>query len=392
MRSLTPLVLLAGLAMWAGPLAAQQEHNCSGYSIIIGSPEDKLMLAVNGSDDPNEKVAALEDFSQKHSDSKYLPCVEEHLTRNYVKLKQYDKAIEAGKKAVAAGYLDVGFVEDLLQAYIATGNASEEAFDVIAKAAESIKAATMVPKKVGESDEEFDKAKKAASQQAKGDTDYMMYAFMNLLPRVSDPQQRIKALDQFTQAYPELTKERMGDLGYQYAVAYAQVNQLDKADEYGEKAIAADPNNTKAMNLVAYDYAFRVQAKRAQAAEYATKVVTLVPTLKKPAGFTDEQFKGQQDSQEGMAHLTLGYLDLVKNARSHHVSGAVKEFKQAAELLTSDPELQGQAYYLLGFSYETLYPAQHHLALRALEQAVKIQSSTQGKARELLAKVRRVAH
>jgi tetratricopeptide (TPR) repeat protein len=390
MRTLTHAVLLAGIMFWSWPLLAQQGQSCSKYSIIIGSPEDKLMLAVNGTDDVNAKIAALEKFAQEHSDSNYAPCVDQLLTKNYVKLKEYDKAIAAGQKAVATNHLDVSFLEDLLQAYIGSGNASDDAFDVIAKAAPQIKAETVVFTRINETPEQIEQAKQGALKQAKSDTDYIVYAFLNLFPRVTDPNRRIKILDQFSQAYPEVVKERAGNFNYRYAVAYAQINQPDKSAEYAEKAIAADPNKIEALNLVAYSYAFRVPAKRDTAAEYANRVVTLIPTVKKPEGMSDDQFKTQQNTQEGMAHLTLGYLNLVKNASSHHVAGAVQEFQKAADLLATDPELQGEAYYFLGFAYETLYPAEHHKALAALENSVKLQSSMQGQARELLGKVRHV--
>ncbi|MCL5669745.1 MAG: hypothetical protein M1423_00350 [Acidobacteria bacterium] len=391
MRTLTQAVLLAGMVLWAWPLPAQQQ-SCSNYSIIIGSPEDKLMLAVNGTDDPNAKVAALEKFGQDHPGSKYAPCVEELLTKNYVKLKEYDKAIAAGQKAIAASHMEVSFLEDLLQAYIGGGNASADAFDLIAKAAPQIKAEMRVFTKLNEDPAKVAQAKESALKQAKSDTDYMVYAFLNLFPRVTDPNQRIKFLDQFSQTYPEVAKEHTADFDYRYAVAYAQINQPDKADDYAEKAIAADPNNIDALNLVAYDYAFRVPAKRSTAVEYAKKVLAVIPTVKKPDGMSNDQFNIQQNNQEGMANLTLGYIDLVRNASSHRVAGAVRELAKAAPLLSADPELQGQAYYLLGFSYETLYPAQHREAYAALKQAVKIPSSTQAKARELLARVSYVLH
>ncbi|HET7212441.1 MAG TPA: hypothetical protein VFL79_02535, partial [Terriglobia bacterium] len=61
------------------------------------------------------------------------------------------------------------------------------------------------------------------------------------------------------------------------------------------------------------------------------------------------------------------------------------------ELLSAIPELQGEAYYFLGYSYEADYPPQHRLAMAALEHAIKIQNSMQGQARDLLAKIRSVA-
>jgi tetratricopeptide (TPR) repeat protein len=390
MRSFFQAVLLAGLMACSWPLAAQQSHNCSSSTIIIGSPEDKLMLAVNGTDDPNAKVAALEKFAQEHSDSNYLPCAEELLTKNYLTLKQYDKAIAAGQKAVAAGYLDVPFLENLLQAYMASGEGGDAPLDLITKAAPEIKVEADVVKNTSESDAQYEAAKKSALQQAKSDTAYMVYAFFRFLPGVTDPNQQIKLLDQFTQAYPEAAKDQAGPLNYHYALAYARANQPVKADEYSEKAIAADPNNIEALNLVSYDYALRRRTNQAKAEEYAKKVLTLVSSMKKPEGVPDEAFKTQQDTQEGMARLTIGFLELQKTGASHRTAGAIKELRQAAELLKANPELQGEAYYFLGYSYEAYYPPEHHQAIVALEQAEKIPNSMQGQARELLAKIRSV--
>ncbi|HKT11006.1 MAG TPA: hypothetical protein VJW77_04195 [Terriglobia bacterium] len=391
MRSLIQAVLLAGLMVWSWPLAAQQEHSCANYSIIVGSPEDQLMLAVNGTDDPNAKVAALEKFAQEHQNSNYLHCAEQLLTKSYVKLKQNDQAIAAGEKAVAAGYLDVPFLEDIIQAYLASGKNSSDALTLIMKAPAQIKAETVVARTPTESDAQYEAATKSALERAGNDTDYMVYAFFGLLSRVTDPGEQIKALDQFTQAYPEAAQKQAGQLNYRYAVAYTQSNQIEKADEHAEKAIAAEPNNVQALNLVAYDYALRRRVNQAKAAEYATKALALVTQMKKPEGFSDVAFASQQNTQEGMAHLTIGFLDLQKTGAAHHTAGAIRQLKQAAELLSAIPELQGEAYYFLGYSYEADYPPQHRLAMAALENAIKIQNSMQGQARELLAKIRSVA-
>lgn len=389
MRTLFQALLLAGVMVWSFPLAAQQVNTCSGYSIIIGSPEDKLMTALNAASDPNAKVSILEKFAQQHSDSKYIPCVDQLLTKYYAGLKQYDQAIAAGKKAVAADYLDVSFLENLLQAYMASGKGGSEPFDIIVKAAPQIKAETVVSKDMNESNAKYEAAKESAAKQASDDTAYMVYAFFRLLPTVTEPAQKIKLLDQFAQAYPEVARKQGGLLNYRYAVAYAQANQSEKADEYAEKAIAAAPNDIEALNLVSYDYAVRRRTNQAKAEQYAQKVLTLIPTMKKPEGMSDEAFKTQQDTQEGMARLTLGYLELAKTSRSHKTAPAIKEFKQAADLLKANPELQGQAYCFLGYAYEDLYPADHRAAAEALEHAAGIHCSVQGRARELLQKVKR---
>lgn len=388
MRSMLQAVLFAVLMIGSWPLAAQQVHNCANYTIVVGSPEDKVMLAVNGTDDPNAKVAALEKFVQGNAKSTYLPCAEQLLTKYYLKLKQYDQAIAAGQKAVAANSLSTSLLENVLQAYLGSGKASNEAFDLIMKAPATIKAETVVAKSSSESDAQYEAAKKGALQSAKDSTAFMVYAFFRFLPAVTDPTQVIKLLDQFSQAYPEAAKERAGMINYHYAIAYVQSNQPEKADEYAEKTIAADPNNVDALNLVSYDYALRLRSNQAKAEEYAKKVLTLVPTMKKPAGVSDDAFKTQQDTQQGMAHLTLGFLYLAKTGTSHRTAGAIEELRQATELLKANPELQGEAYYFLGYSDEADYPPRHRDAEIALEHAEKIKNSMQGKARELLAKIR----
>lgn len=392
MRSLYQAVLLAGLMASTWPLAAQQDHNCTNHTIIVGSPEDKLMLAVNGTDDVNAKVAALQKFAQENSSSNYAPCADQLLTKYYVKLQQHDQAIAAGEKSVAAGYLDVPFLEDLLQAYMSSGKTGNEPFEIIMKAPAQIKAETVVAKSTSQSDADYEAAQKNALQRAQSDTNYMAYAFFHLLPGVTDPAQQIKLLDQFTQAYPDAAKDQSGLLNYRYAIAYTQSNQPQKADEYAEKAIASDPNNVEALNLVSYDYALRRRTNQAKAEEYAKKAIALLPTMKKPEGLSDDAFKAQQDTQEGMAHLTVGYLQLEQYGASHRTAGAIKELKQAAELLKANPELQGEAYYFLGYSYEASYPPQHREAEAALTHAISIQSSMQGQARQLLARIKQAAH
>ena len=105
----------------------------------------------------------------------------------------------------------------------------------------------------------------------------------------------------------------------------------------------------------------------------------------------DETFKAQLSTQEGMAHLTLGYLALAKTGASHRTAGAISELQKGSGLLTANPELQGQAYYFLGYSYEANYPPEHRQAMAALQHTLTIQNSMQGQARELLAKIKSVA-
>ena len=129
-------ILTVGFLLGALPLQAQQP--CPRLPVVINTPEDKVMLAVNGAESPQEQVDALNQFVAENADSRFIPCVNEYLTMAYLKLQDYDKAIEAGERDLALDYLNVNLIVNLLKAYVAGGKPSDHAFDLIAKAPKQI--------------------------------------------------------------------------------------------------------------------------------------------------------------------------------------------------------------------------------------------------------------
>jgi tetratricopeptide (TPR) repeat protein len=385
MRKLLLAVLTTGFFS-ALPLAAQTP--CVGFSVVTNTPEDELMLAVNGADKPEEQVAALEKFVQQHADSKFLPCVYEYLTSTNVKLNNFDKAIEYGEKDVAANALDVNLAINLLKAYVGAAKPTDAAFEVIAKAPDLIKKEMTPSKPANISDADWQKMQEEAAGSAKDDRAFMEYAFFQLLPRVADANKRVQYLDAFAQAYPDTTNA--GQLNFQYFVSYAMLNNMAKADEYGEKAVAADPSNVVALNLLADSYATR-QTNIDKATTYAKKALDQATSMKKPEGLSDDQFKAEQSNALGLAHLTLGYAAFQRASKTRKVGPAIQDLKTAADLLKANPEYQGKALYMLGSAYEFEYPPNHRLAIDALTHASGLQSSFAGASRDLLAKVKKAA-
>jgi len=391
MRKLYRAALAASLLIATAPLLAQ--NPCPGYSVVVNTPEDQLMLAINGAEKPEDQIAALDKFTQANPDSKFMGCANEYYTIGYVKLGNFDKAIEYGEKDLAANYQDLSLLVNLMKAYVGAGKATDQAFDIISgKAPDQIKKETTPAHPANASDADWQKIQQDAAEMAKDVTAYMEYAFFQLVPRVPDANKRITLLDQFEKAYPDADTQYAAQINYQYFMAYEMTGQGEKADTYGEKSLAADANNVQVLNLVAYDYSNR-RTNLDKASDYAKKVVTLVPAMKKPEGEADDQFKAEQNNQLGMAHLTLGYIDFQKasTARSRKVAPAIDELKSAADLLDGNPQLQGAALFYLANAYEYEVPPNHHEALAALNKAVTIQSPWQGQSRDLLAKVK-VAH
>ncbi len=384
MRRFFHAALLAGWLSYALPLAAQLQ-----CSVVVNTPEDELMLAVNGAENPQDQVTALDKYAQAHADSKFMPCVNNSYTMAYLKLNDFDKAIEYGEKAIAANVLDINLMLNLIKAYVAAGKATDTAFDVIMKAPNQIKVESKPERPAKMSDADWERAQQDIVATAKDQRAYSEYAFFQLLPRVADPNKQIQFLDTFMQAYPDTTN--VSQVNFQYFVAYKQANNPAKADEYGEKAIAADPTNVATLNLVADDYSSR-QTNLDKASEYARKVLELAPAMKKPEGMTDEDFKTNQNSQLGLAHITLGYVAFQKTATSHKVAPAIQEFKTAIDLLGGNPALQGRALFNMGYAYEVLSPANHKAADDALSRSAAIASPWQGQAKDLLAKVKKAEH
>jgi tetratricopeptide (TPR) repeat protein len=371
------------LCWGSAPLSGQQP--CPKLSVVVNSPEDQLLLAVNGAtDSPQDQIAALDKYSAEHADSPAMTCVNEYYTAIYVKQNDFQKAIGYGEKDVAAHYQDVNLDINLMKAYVGAGAATDNAFTVIDSAPDQIKTESTPTRPPGTSDADWQKLQADAADTAKQYSGYMEYAFFQLLPRVTDPNKRVEYLDAFAKAYPD--SPNTGQLYFQYLVAYSALNNPTKANEYGEKAIAADPNNPTTLNMVADDYANRhVNLDKAEAD--AQKVLQLVPNMKKPDGVSDADFHTQQNWLLASAHFTLGSIDQQRGAATHKLAGAVKEFKSAADLAKGNPGLQGRALFYLGYSYELQVPADHHDARGALAEAAQLQSPWQGEAEKLLAKI-----
>jgi len=387
-KTLYGLLLAAWLA--AGNLLVAQQA-CPGLPYIANTPEDELMQAVNGAENPQEQIAALDKFSQAHADSKFMPCVHEYYTIVYLKTNNYDKAIEYGEKGLSSNYQDMMLMLNVLKAYVASGKVSDTAFDVILKAPDQIKTEGNPTRPPNVSDAEWQKTLQESADQAKDERAYVTYAFFQLLPRLSDANKQIEVMDKFAKAFPEAETTDAAQLDLANFNAYLMANKLDKAFEYGEKTIVADPNNLAVRNRLAYLYAVISRTNLDKAGDYARKALELAQAAKKPDGVPEDAFKKDMDSQLGMAHITLGYIAFLNGAKTKKVGPAIQEFKTATDLLEGNPPLEGEASFFLGYAYEVQYPANHRGAIEALDKSASLPSRFQNDARELLAKVKQAA-
>jgi tetratricopeptide (TPR) repeat protein len=350
-----------------------------------------MVLAINGADTPQEQLAALDDYAKAPADSNFMPCVYEYYVTTYLKLNNNDKAIEYGEKDMASNYKSLNLILNLLRAYVASGKVSDSVLDTIMKVPDQINAETNTTKPEKVSDAEWQKVQQEQSEQAENYRAYAVYAFFQLLPRVTDATKRLESLEKFVKTYPDAEKKYGGQIYFAYFQAYLLANNLEKTLEYGEKAIAADPNNLDAYNWMAYLYGVIARTNLDKATQYANKALELTQALKKPEGMSDADFKKAQDSQLGKAHLILGVVEFTKAGKTHKVAPVIEELKTAADVLEANPGLQEEAFFFLGNAYEFESPPKHRDAIEALTKASNLPGRWQEQSKDLLAKVKKAA-
>jgi tetratricopeptide (TPR) repeat protein len=390
MNKRTFAFLLVAMGMVTLPLWAQQP--CPSFTVAVGTDEDQLMLALNGADKPQEQLAALDKFAQEHADSKFMPCVNEYYASVNLKLNNFDKSIEYAERDLTANYQDLNLYLTLMRAYASSTKVSDTIFAVINKVPDQAKAETGTPARPAKAtDEEWTKIQKDAQELSKDSHDYAIWAFFQVLPRVTDPPKQIQVLDTFLKTYPDVEKDNAAQVNTIYFQAYQRQGNLDKTMEYGEKTIAADPNNLAVLNFLGFIYGTVKRTNLDRAADYAQKSVTLAQNAKKPDGVSDEAFKQDQNNQLALAHFTIGLVDFQKAGKTRKVAPAITELKTASELASANPELQCEALFYLASAYENQYPANHPAAIAALNKAVTLPGTYKSQAQSLLAQVKAAA-
>lgn len=131
---------------------------------------------------------------------------------------------------------------------------------------------------------------------------------------------------------------------------YLQINQVQKMQEYGEKAIELTPNDVSTLALLAQTLPRSVHGNTpdadkilGKAEHYSKQAIEITPTLPKPAELTDEQFEKAKNQTLAMAHGGLG-LVLVQRGKYPE---AISELEMSLKI---DPSPDPVNYYLLGLA------------------------------------------
>jgi tetratricopeptide (TPR) repeat protein len=341
--------------------------------IAAGTDEDHALQAISSEQDAQKKLTMYEDFSQKFSSNpQAVAYANWQLAQAYQATGDFPKALDYGDRALANSphNLDI-LVSQTSIAQQAKNNL--KLMDYAAKGGEVCHSIAKQPKPEGMSDEDF--ARKVTEDKAavQNNCEFLETSGFNAITGENDPKRRMAEIEKFTAAYPDSQYGAQVSNYAMYTLGPGQLNDQTRLLSFGEKALAADPNNLPALLLLANYYGDAGNA--AKAIPYAQKAIEVA---KPDAPDADKARK----LSGGAAHNTIGWAYL----KQEKTTAAIPELKTAAALLKGQDDQQyARALYGLGFAYGKLNKLTE--AREVLTEAVKIPGPLQAMSQDLLTKV-----
>src|SRR5581483_6804551 len=143
----------------------------------------------------------------------------------------------------------------------------------------------------------------------------------------TDPNQKATALESFLQTYPNSVMKI--DAMELLMAAYQQAGNAQKTVDAANRILQVDPNNVRALALLAYNARAQAENNNAaaipQAAEYGAKGLQALANFQKPDGVSDADFAKQKDQLEAIFAGAAGFAAL--NQKDY--ANAAKYLKEA---------------------------------------------------------------
>jgi len=361
------VLVMGGFVRQAG---AQIDH----ITIAAGTEEDHALQAISSEQDAAKRLAMYEDFVQKFSGNPQAVAYGNwQIAQTYQQSGDFQKSLEYGDKALVASPHNLDILVSQANAALQSKN-NAKVVDYAAKGGEVCDSVVKQKKPDGMSDEDFARKMEEEKSGIQSNCDFMETSALNAISTESDPGARMSEIEKFTPAFPD---SKYGETVSNLALdSLSQLKDNARLLAYGEKTLAANPNNFPALLLMANYYSEDTKpGSAAKAISYSQKVIEIA---KADAPDADKNKK----MAAGAAHSTIGWAYL----KQDKMTAAVPELKSAAALLKGqDEQLYARALYGLGFAYGK----QNKLteAREVLTEAVKIPGPLQAMSQDLLTKV-----
>jgi tetratricopeptide (TPR) repeat protein len=333
------LAILFTLAA-AGAAHAQLVH---GTTIHAGSPEDQAMDAISSATDPAQKLALIDKFMADFGKGDMAIIANELYVSYYTDAKDYAKMADYCQKILA---LD----PDNFNAAIHLARAESELGKIapLFDAGEKMNAIIVRYKAQKPPADSIPADWQSRHDQALADQHDQIVYVQDLLAsavfHAQSPAEQAAFGERFAVDFPD--SPYAASCEGLAARAYLQLQNIPKMIATGEKVLGMDPNNADTLTLLADYYSDKGQ-ELAKADAYAKKAIAVLPTLKKPENFTDDQWQKQINFQTGLAWSVEGQILINRE----DLDGALSAFQKASPLLKSNTVYYARNLYRLGFTY-----------------------------------------
>jgi len=152
----------------------------------------------------------------------------------------------------------------------------------------------------------------SSQKQIKDPAEYNSY--VNAIQQ-SNPAQKASAIEAFLQTYPNSVMKE--DAMEQLMAAYQQAGDAQKTIETADRILQVDPNNVRALVLLAYSSRAaasqggpQMQQNLDKAKEYGQKGLAAVQSMKKPDGMSDADFTKFHNETSAIFDGAVGFAAL----------------------------------------------------------------------------------
>ena len=336
--------------------------------IPAGTPADKDLAAIAAEPDAQKRIALYDDFIQKYANDKAAAAYGEwQLSQLYLSAGDTAKAIEHCDKAAELYPKDL----DIVVSQVSIAQAMKDNGKLVGYAVQGAAIFNSIatqPKPSNVSDDDWKTRVADEEESARSGYEFLETAAYNAIAAEQEPGKRMTYIEEFTPAFHKSKFEQPITQLALYSLQ--QLNQPERLETYGEKALAANPDSISILLMLANAYSEDAR-QTGKAITYANQVIALT------ASSADKQEK----LSAGVAHSTLGYAYL----KQDKLTSAVAELKTAVGLLQADPQAQQAALFRLGYAYAKQNRKADSMA--ALQRAAAMEGPYQAPAKQMLAKV-----
>jgi tetratricopeptide (TPR) repeat protein len=321
------------LSLLVLPVLAQEPKQ--HFTINVGTPEGQMLQAIGQEPDDDKKLILAQDFLDKYPKHEGAGWVTGQLQSIYVKKKEFDKAIEAGEKALANN------ANDLDVAYYGL-KAAEGKEDPGLVKTWSARTSAIAHKYIASAKAPADEDEKQQLEYVKGVDNYADYALYALALKLKDPKEIAElgaALEQ-----QNIKSQYMPQVSGIYLAALTQSGQAAKLCPVAEKLAIANSKDADA-GVNAANCSLQ-QKHYDRAVTHATQVIEALGSHAKPEGMSDAEWASKKAMLLGRANWIAG----IAYASENRMGPADKALRAALPSVKGEPQMAAAALFQLGLA------------------------------------------